>query len=67
MIDARVIRVARGEANRVSVRRRRASAVQPDAPRSSNLAKHRADLAMDSFELNKILGAVLGTCLACCR
>jgi cytochrome c len=62
MIDARVIRVARGEENRVFLRRRRlcgsaasASFLKPD---------HKSLVAMDSFELNKIMGAVLGVCLA---
>ena len=53
-----VIRVARGEANRVSLRRR-------GVPRASRaLAGSRlaswSRAAMNSFELNKILGAVLG-------
>ena len=54
----RVIRVARDEENRVFVRRRSLPAVQPDA---ASFSKSRP--AMDSFELNKVLGAVLGTCL----
>ena len=53
-----VIRVARGEENRVSVRRRRFLAVQPDAVFSAG-----ANPPIDSFEFNKILGAILGTCL----
>ena len=51
----RLIRVARGEANRLFVRRR----IRGDPP-----GRFASDLkAMDSFELNKILGAILGTCL----
>src|SRR5262249_56319641 len=52
------IRVARAEANRLFVHRR-------NLPRPLPIPlTFRASLeAMDSFEVNKILGAILGTCL----
>ena len=56
--QAAVIRVARGEANRVFVRRR---GVSRGPARCRVCSRSRS--AMDSFELNKIMGAVLGTCL----
>src|SRR3954471_9859161 len=58
VMDGGVIRVARDEENRVFVRRRRALRSSRRRP----FSKSRS--AMDSFELNKVLGAVLGTCLA---
>ena len=60
LVGWRVIRVARGEANRLFVRRRnRRGRAGP-----SSHCRFRASLeAMDSFEMNKILGAILGTCL----
>jgi cytochrome c len=47
-----VIRVARAPANRLSVRRHKPF-----------LVRCRSFAAMDSFEMNKVLGAILGTCL----
>jgi cytochrome c len=65
MVGLGVIRVARDEANRLFVRRR-----NPRRPpgvaqaRAARFTSFRASLeAMDSFELNKILGAILATCL----
>src|SRR5688572_26138635 len=54
VVGSPVIRVARGEANRLFVRRRQR---RPPVIGSFHVN------AMDSFELNKILGAILGTCL----
>ena len=70
-----VIRVARGEENRLFVRRRNGGLAWRSLHRARPIASvvtataadQREPEAMDSFELNKILGAVLGTCLACCR
>src|SRR5712691_604487 len=76
VVVCRVIRVARGEANRLFVRRRIRALVYPSSeiqrrPEVGYIRLRRRgppdqlpDLeAMDSFELNKILGAILGTCL----
>src|SRR5438132_2003948 len=53
-----LIRVARAEANRLFVHRR--NPVRPPLA----IPQPSASLqAMDSFEVNKILGAILGTCL----
>src|SRR5262252_7598605 len=52
--DCPLIRVARASANRLFVRRNRQAAQSFHSG---------ADEAMDSFELNKILGAILATCL----
>jgi len=52
-----LIRVARAEANRLFVRRRK-----PRLPAPSITLRASFE-AMDSFEVNKILGAILGTCL----
>src|SRR5215475_2471141 len=52
-----VIRVASVEANRLFVHRRNPAA-------AAFLILPCEPWAMDSFELNKILGAILGTCLA---
>src|SRR5437870_2883985 len=52
-----VIRVARAEANRLFVRRRKSRLPAPSITLPASVE------AMDSFEVNKILGAVLGTCL----
>jgi cytochrome c len=41
-----------------------ASAAQPDGASFLEPGQAQSLLAMDSFELNKIMGAVLGTCLA---
>jgi cytochrome c len=41
-----------------------ASAVHPDGASFLEPGQAQSLLAMDSFELNKIMGAVLGTCLA---
>jgi cytochrome c len=60
-VRTRVIRVARGEENRVFVRRRTSCGT---SSRRFNSRSSKSPVAMDSFELNKVLGAVLGTCLA---
>src|SRR5262245_32283388 len=54
-MDWPFIRVARAWANRLSIRRRTFAAAFPCRVWSLD--------AMDSFELNKIMGAILGTCL----
>jgi cytochrome c len=56
-----LIPVATGEANRVFVRRR-IRAGRTAGPTAAHILR-RSFEAMDSFELNKILGAILGTCL----
>src|SRR6266478_4030359 len=53
-----LIRVARAEANRLFVHRRNPARPPLAIPQASASLE-----AMDSFELNKILGAILGTCL----
>src|SRR5215467_1597980 len=52
-----LIRVGRAEANRLFVHRRNPARPPLAIPPSTSLE------AMDSFEVNKILGAILGTCL----
>src|SRR4029077_14288519 len=54
-----LIRVARAEANRLFVHRR--NPARP--PLAIPLTFRASPQAMDSFEVNKILGAILGTCL----
>src|SRR5262249_26794554 len=59
-LSAAVIRVASGEANRVCGAPPGVRPVLIDQP----LRPFGSPCAMDSFEINKILGAVLFTCLA---
>src|SRR6476646_11426427 len=54
-----LIRVAIGQANRYLI-----AAVRPlSAIAPHRFARFGSRLSMNSFELNKILGAILGTCL----
>ena len=55
-----LIRVARGQANRYLIAAARALAVTRPPPLTS---RSGGRISMDSFELNKNLGAILGTCL----
>jgi cytochrome c len=53
-----LIRVAIGQANRYLI-----AAAEPGGNRRTTTPRLGSLLSMDSFELNKILGAILGTCL----
>jgi cytochrome c len=57
--NAALIRVARRQANRYLI----AAAGAPAAIRPRHYAPLRELYSMNSFELNKVLGAILGTCL----